>query len=276
MRIQTFITRLMLPASLAAGAALSGAQERGGAPGPVIPGADQWPAPRPPEVRALDDGRVAVGKVIVDPETRTAAVPVKVNMTGRWRRDASGDRVLSADPIEYLLVHENGKSHESLFTTTARPFSLHTAMLLLGLQKQPTGQPERLPPATIDDAYLATAPLPEGAPVLIHLQSSPDAEAVPVTGHVHAVASNGPWPARQPWTYNGSYFMQRAFIAEVDGSFVSLITDPAALVNNTDPRRSDDLNWFPAPREDLVPGASMTLIFHFPEKANDTTTETDE
>jgi hypothetical protein len=46
------------------------------------------------------------------------------------------------------------------------------------------------------------------------------------------------------WIYNGSRFADAGvFLAQKEGSIVSLIADPAALVNNPRPDRENDELW---------------------------------
>ena len=45
------------------------------------------------------------------------------------------------------------------------------------------------------------------------------------------------------WTYNGSMFEDNQFLAEQDKSFVALVTDPTALVNNPRPGHDNDQIW---------------------------------
>jgi hypothetical protein len=47
------------------------------------------------------------------------------------------------------------------------------------------------------------------------------------------------------WTYNGSRFSEGGFVAQQDGSIISLIADPDALINNPQAAREDDENWLP-------------------------------
>ena len=45
------------------------------------------------------------------------------------------------------------------------------------------------------------------------------------------------------WVYNGSRSSQGVFLAQQDGSIVSLIADPGALVNNPREDRENDELW---------------------------------
>ena len=77
--------------------AIAAAQE----PAPV-----ESPAPEPakPSVKQLDETRFQIGEVTFDKKTREIRFPTKVNMT--------------EGQLEFLVVHENGKVHESLLSTT--------------------------------------------------------------------------------------------------------------------------------------------------------------
>ena len=48
---------------------------------------------------------------------------------------------------------------------------------------------------------------------------------------------------RGPWVYNGSQVIDGTFIAGRDGSLVSIISDPFALVNSPRPGRENDEIW---------------------------------
>ena len=55
--------------------------------------------------------------------------------------------------------------------------------------------------------------------------------------------------SRGHWIYNGSRLREDGFAAQIDGSIVSLITDPDALINNPRSGREDDDNWLPRAKE---------------------------
>ncbi|GHC01408.1 YdjY domain-containing protein [Cerasicoccus arenae] len=204
----------------------------------------EWRPAIKPEVKQLEDGRLDVGGVIVDPDRRTATLPVRLNQSN------------DGEQIEYLLVHENGKTHESLLKTSIQPFHLHTAMLLLGVSRA-AAQHAVAPPENIDDEYLALAPSPLGPGVSIAIIAGE--ERIPVETWVWDEARQSAMlPAN--WVYTGSYFQGVNFIAEVDGSFASLITDPASLINSGDPRRTVDDNWYINAQASSLPKADETVL----------------
>ena len=75
-------------------------------------------------VKQVGPGMYRVGDVTVDAKLGVAAFPAKVNQL--------------VGLIEYALVTEAGKVHESFLSTKARPSDIHAAMLLLGV-KPPGG-----------------------------------------------------------------------------------------------------------------------------------------
>jgi hypothetical protein len=52
-------------------------------------------------------------------------------------------------------------------------------------------------------------------------------------------------PPKGCWVYNGSILDDQSFLAQREGSIISLITDPEALINNTSVGHDDDTIWTP-------------------------------
>jgi hypothetical protein len=71
-------------------------------------------------VKQVGPGMYRVGDVTVDAKLGVAAFPAKVNQL--------------VGLIEYALVTETGKVHESFLSTKVRPSDIHAAMLLLGIK----------------------------------------------------------------------------------------------------------------------------------------------
>ncbi len=196
---------------------------------------------------------IRFGKVEVDPHRRTVSVPARLHMTNGI--------------LEYVLVTEYGKAHESLLLTECRAVELQSALLLL--HARPTGAAglslaaDHLPSSSLVHVSV-TWTGPDGTPVerpvheLILLESGrhPDASEP-----AHAV----PMPPG-PWLFNGSGFSVEGFMAHFEGSLVSLITDPAAIINNPHPDREDDEIHIPAPARLPPLGTEVRLVLQ-PEAA---------
>jgi hypothetical protein len=49
------------------------------------------------------------------------------------------------------------------------------------------------------------------------------------------------------WVYTGSRIAEGLFLAEIDGSVISLVTDPEALINNEGTGHDNDTIWLANP-----------------------------
>ena len=207
--------------------------------------AEAPPAPSPAE--RLADGRVRLGLVVVDPAARTATLPALLNQTH--------------GVIEYALVHETGKTHESLLRTAAGALDLHAAALLLDV-----------PPA--GPAAVTNAAAPAASAVEISVARTNAAGAVitrPLQEWIElrqdeARRTRAGFPPPR-WLYNGSLLTAEGFAAHFEGSLVSLIRDPAALVNSLAPSAGDDDIHFPAAAGLPATNTPVAVVLHFPAPA---------
>jgi len=170
-------------------------------------------------VTPLGPGLFGLGLVRVDQRERLVSFPAMINM--------------KEGPVEYLLVATTGKTHESLLRTEARPQDIHLAFLLLGAKGAGTNAlPE-------DPAQ----PIPgEKVTLEISWKQGASEQRQPAEKFVRSSKTNEPI-SPGPWIYNGSRLRDDGFAAQLDGSIVSLITDPDALMNNPRPGREDDDYW---------------------------------
>jgi hypothetical protein len=176
------------------------------------------------KVRQIDTNTLAVGLVTLNKAERTLTLPAKVNMVEQI--------------VEYALVTSDGKRHESLLTTDAQPRDLHVAALLLGVK----------PSSNLAGSNLLAGA--EGARVEIEvtwpahggLRRVPLYQLVAQLKHPETAVGRPELQALDagPWLYNGSEVRPGRFEAQAEGSFISLISDPAALINNPRPSRLDD------------------------------------
>jgi hypothetical protein len=169
-----------------------------------------------PSVRQISRGRFQVGQVTLDKQSRSVTFPGVVNMTEAM--------------IEYLVVTRDGKLHESLLRSDVAPKDIHVAMLLLDAKGAETN-------AVPEDPL---KPIP-GEPVIIEVswkekgrEKRLRAEELVFNTQARTNLTKG------VWIYNGSRLENGAFMAEREGSIVSLITDPFALVNNPRAGRDND------------------------------------
>lgn len=178
------------------------------------------PAATNSPLQRIGENLYAIGVVRLDKAARAVSFPASINQrTG---------------VVEYAVVTATGKTHESVFRTAAQPAHIHLAMLLLGAKPADTNRfPARL-----------SVP-PPGEPVTIEIAWREKNRAVrrPLESFI-ARGNEGPPLSAGPWAYNGSFLARRQFVAQRDGSIVSVHIDPDALVNNPRPgRENDELHW---------------------------------
>lgn len=180
--------------------------------------------PASPVMREVSPGIYEIGQIHLDQKARTVTLPAVLNMN-------DGN-------LEYLLVTEQGNTHESLLVSDVSPSDLHFAMLLLGAKG--SGQHDgNMPPAQIDSKFLKGAPKITGDNVSVTLRwKAGDAEkSAPAEDLIINTETKKPME-RGPWVYNGSMFNEGHFLAQIEGAHASLVTYPAALINN--PRKGSD------------------------------------
>ncbi len=214
-----------------------------------------------PMMQEISPGVFQIGKLRLDKLARTVSFPGRVNMT--------------KDLVEYVLVTTMGSTHESLLASEVQPSDLHFAMLLLGAKGAGllAPQPGDAPPGQIDADYLRRAPRLKGDNITIAVKwKGKDGmeHSVPVEDWLMNADTKKPAP-HGPWIYTGSMFGQDGgFLAQQAGMFVSVVTNPAALINNPRPGNNDDRLW--AVNEKAVPPVEtpVEIVFTLTEGISET------
>jgi hypothetical protein len=203
-------------------------------PAPAAP-----PAPDPAALREVAPGVLEYHGVRLDKANRRVTFPGSVNQCEGL--------------IEYLLVNDKGKVHESLLATAIAPHDIHLALLLIGLTENASANAkQKVPPDAIDTEYLQSAPKLQGTPVRLFVAWTLNGKRteVPAEDLILNLQTNRPM-APGVWTYNGSLVENGVFLADSELSIAAVITDPTALVNNPRPGYNNDEIW--QVRTDRVP-----------------------
>jgi len=196
-------------------------------------------APKPtgvPEsaIKEIGNGVYEIGKVRLDQQQRTVVFPGAVNM--------------DKGALEYLLVTKDGPTHESLLISDVTPSDLHLAMVLLGAKGAGIHAPAAAdaPPAQITAEYLKHAPPLSGDRITISVEWEDRKGAkkrAPVEDWIF-MSNTKKTAAHGPWIYNGSMFgADGRFLAQSEGAFAALVTNPSALINNPRKGNDDDQIW---------------------------------
>jgi hypothetical protein len=188
-----------------------------------------------PSIRELPDGRWMVGSIVLDKQKRTLEFPAKVNMVDGL--------------VEYVLVHLTGKTHESLLVTEVQPYHLQVAMLLLGAKGADHSKRTNAPPSgPINNADLLGVkrpPIP-GTAVKISFrqqQNGATGNHRALDGFIYDQKQGKAMPAKN-WTFTGSVVWEGAFIAQIEGSIIAMVTDIGAIFNSQLPNRDADDSWY--------------------------------
>lgn len=162
--------------------------------------------------------QVTLGEIKIDAQKRSIILPAKLNQI---------------DGIaEFLLVHEQGKVHEAILSTSVTAVELNAALNLLGLQTDKKNQTQ-----------LPTLPSLAHLPQLqVFIATKEKAEWHPATDFI-AYHGEENAPELHPWHYNGSYFYQNNFMAQVEGDLIAIYTNVNALLNLEHPDRTNDTVW---------------------------------
>jgi hypothetical protein len=233
---------------LAASASASWAQDRAPVEPQSLPAPDQAVAPVKPSVEKLDETHYRIGQVTFDQKTREISFPAKVNM--------------SEGLLEFLVVHTNGKLHESLFTTDISATHLNLAFTLLRypasreLYAIPGGQSETPPPPPEIPAEVKS-----GARIAIDVEwkDGERTRRVPVNEWIQHSVNSTTMPAG-PWVYGGSEIENGKFAPEATGDIIAIFTTNSALINYPGSDHGNDEVWTAFPKRVPATGIDVTVI----------------
>ena len=172
-------------------------------------------------IRRVGPGRYEIGKIQLDQEKATLRFPAQINQ--------------KAGPIEYLLVADYGKIHESLLRTDVPPYHVQLALLLLGAKPQGTNNPEASPSPSARSR--------KGELSIAIAWKSWGLTRRKEAGSFIRDRRAGATIERGHWKFVGSQMRENGFAAQLDGSIITVIDDADAIVGNSLPNSDDDDNW---------------------------------
>ncbi|MDF1862004.1 MAG: YdjY domain-containing protein [Verrucomicrobiales bacterium] len=188
-----------------------------------------------PAVTKVGENLYRLGEVALNAKTREIRIPITVNMR-------------EGGPIEYVLVHENGKIHESIFTTAVSPLHIQVAMKLLKYKSGNGDVFNRLLAPEVLEKESGTKE-DRGDPVSVRFEME-GKDPVPVSETVFDGGVAKPM-AEEPWIYTGSAVEEGTFMAEAEGSIIAIYLDHLAMFNMT--REGADLDDRWGANDDAIP-----------------------
>ncbi len=201
-----------------------------------------------PSVEKIDATHYRIGAVNFDSKTREIRFPASINMT--------------QDLLEFLIVHKNGKIHESLLKTEISPTDLNVAFNLL--RYKPSAE-LYVEPSSPDDPTAKFPAVPEdvkeAARIRIEVEwmDGKSLRKVPINEWVQH-SSNGSTMPAGPWVYGGSEVTDGKFQAETTGDIAAIYLSRSALINFPGKDNQDDTVWFVYPKRVPALDSPVTVI----------------
>ena len=180
-------------------------------------------------LKEIHPGIFQLGDVKIDKRRRTVSFSAVMN--------------LRQGPMEYLLVSSWGKVHESILRTETEPYRIHVAMLLLGAKGAGTNEEDAVEVPGSFVSHPSNVRIP-GDEITLDVKWKENGKVTRKKAEELIFNSKSKSVLRKgDWVYNGSLLEGHSFLAQREGSIVSLVTDPEALINNAVPGHDDDTIW---------------------------------
>lgn len=217
-------------------------------------GSSDTPAPAPdPEaakkaMKQIGPDEYDLNGIRFNAATREIRVPTEVNAQKL--------------PIEYLLVHETGKTHESILRTKVNASDLQVAILLCHYEPGTDGLAH--PDAPKD--LTPIKPLPLKTPganrmkIDIEWKDGKETKRVPLVEWMHDINTRKPPPDLDAWIFSGSYVDKDGFAAQAQGTFIANYLDRNAMINSPAKGNWDDQIWISNAAVIPAEGTPVTVI----------------
>lgn len=202
-------------------------------PPPMPPPGDGAMSP-PPPLTMISPGVYEMGGCRIVKKENRVEFPAEVNM----------DKGL----LEYVIVGNSGKVHESLLRTAISPYALQISLLLLGVEGS-------LNPLVAQGE--ARTPQGDRVRIWVSWQDKGKEKKVPVEQWI--VKGDKPTGA-MPWVFTGSIVMNGVFMAQADKSIVALFHDPIALIDHQLTEGASDEVWQVDSASVPPAGTAVTVI----------------
>ncbi len=187
--------------------------------------------PEAPKVEKIDENHYRIGDVTLDKKTREIRFPAVVNM-----REGL---------LECLVVHQNGKIHESLFRTETSPTNINVALALL--RYKPSKELYRIykePGVLSENFHKETDETKLASRIGIDVEVEKDGETkrYPVSDWIRHDTTAKAMPPTH-WVYGGSEFYDGIFAPESTGDIAVIFLSNSSLINYPGDDNLNDEVW---------------------------------
>ncbi len=200
------------------------------------------------KVERIDATHFKIGEISFDSAKREIRFPAAINMT--------------QDLLEFALVHQNGKVHESLLKTAVSPTDLNVAFTLLRYKPSPElyagpsspEDPTEKFPVVPEDVKKAARITLE-----VEWQDGDRLRKVPINEWIQHTSTGSAMPAG-PWVYGGSEVVDGKFPPEATGDIAAIYRSQSSLINYPGKDNGDDTVWFVFPKRVPPIDSKVTVI----------------
>ena len=201
-----------------------------------------------PQIVKLADGRMKYGDIEFDPKTRQVRIPCTVNMNDGL--------------LEFAVVHENGKIHESLLITKCSPTDINVVLKLLryvaseelyAIEKEPgvlSGNFPEVPEATKKAARVD---------LKIERQQDGKPQKAALADWIMQAATTKSM-SQEPWVYGGSMVYDGSFLAETTGDIAAIFVSRGSLFLYPGKDNFNDEAWLANTKRIPAQGTNVHLI----------------
>jgi hypothetical protein len=195
--------------------------------------------PKYPKIFRTNTGSYQFGLIEIDQKKRQFSFPAVCNQTSGL--------------VEYALVHENGKTHESILRTKVSPNLIHATLLLLKENPRPdffryieknSTKLMQMPAIQIFVEWEHNGSLHQALINSMVLNQTDDREL-----------------NESAFVFTGSKVVEGTYLAEMDGSIIAIYHDSRATLNSRDIHSNSDDVWIA--NESKVPPKNLPVLVRF-------------
>lgn len=201
-------------------------------------------------IKKTGENEYELSGITFNSATHAVRIPAEINM--------------DEGNIEYALVHENGKTHESLFRTKVSAFDLNVALLLSHYEPSLGEIVSRMSRPDDELKKLAARPMEKpGAERLKISVTWKDDKGASHNALIRDWIRNDKADATMTadhWAYSGSELHEGTFEADREGSYIAVYLDFLALINSIELGNADDKTWVVDKSKVPAVGTPVTLI----------------
>ena len=200
-------------------------------------------------IKEVAPGKYDLGGIIIDGATREVRIPTVVNLV--------------QSPVEYMLVHETGKTHESVLKTSLDPLRIQVALLLANYETGTEGVYAKAPAGAQLALFPKVTPVHPGANLVnldVEWEIDGKKKRTAFSQWVQNIEIRKPAPDMDVWMFTGSKIDERGFVASSDGSIIALWADPNSVLNSIATGNDRDELWITLPANIPPEGTPVTLI----------------